>query len=103
MFSYTFYKSSDFFTLIRVKYPLISSLNRLFLQAQNHKSYLNYMPTTCQQIRQTNMLCEHRQLRRACANAQSHQGIRCSHTPRIRCCVREHIKAMHVDGGSDNK
>ena len=53
-FSYTFYKSSDiFFTLIRVKYPLIhvSSLNRLLLQAQNHKNYLKHMPTTCQRIR----------------------------------------------------
>ena len=44
----------------------------------------------------TCMLCEHRQLRRACANAQSHQGIRCSHTPRIHCwihcCVPAHIK-----------
>ena len=57
------------------------------------ETHANY---TSQLIRQTNMLCEHRQLRRACANAQSYQGIRCSHTPWIYCwihrCARAHIK-----------
>ena len=46
---------------------------------------------------------EHRQLRIAWANAQSHQGICCSHTHQIHGCVQAHIKAVHADGGSDKK
>ena len=95
MFSYTFYKS-----LISVKYTLMSSKNRLFLQARNCKNYLKHMPTTYQLIRQTSLLCKHRQLGQAWANAQSHQGIRCLHKPQIHCCAEcTERKAVHVDRG----
>ena len=43
-------------------------------------------------IRQTSLLCDHWQLRRTWASAQSYQGIRCSHTHRVHCCVWAHIK-----------